>query len=488
MTRRSNSRFPLQIIALLGTSAAFAFVIWMIRRYAMPIRETQIHVSATQTPPSTFAAKPGGSRPLQLLDQGEGDLFHRLYQVDIDQPEKSAEQLMREIYTDINAFVPIEMLRFDKMRGADTPDWQIGDEFYIHVTGPWDAPVRVIEVEPTQFALLTLEDHFEAGEIHFGIIDHPDKHGAIRFEIESWARSRDVITDFAYRVLGFSKFAQTRVWTYFCKRVLEQSGGELIDVIRVTTHKTRYEPETPIPAWKRYQNDFARWRETALNFDPSQRESFTEGTGWRIDDYSTGLPSEPPGSPLPDGSWAAARKIVENYEFPDPNLITGIFVPDEALDQRIMIIRARFLMFTFLFGVKIVNVSEETRDTEKRGKARVWGYGYRTLQGHFEMGEIRFEVWKFMDSGEVEFRVHAYSKVAHIPNPFYRIGFGIFGRGLQKRFARTALTRMQQLVIARTTPAPTPSEAIPEPAPEVQPASTDTAASEKAEEITGNQD
>jgi len=450
MTDRPEYAALLRLIALLGTVGAVAFMLWLLRRYGMPVRETEFEIAAAPAAPNDSSPKPVGSRPLQLLDDGEGDLYHRVYQVDIAHPTKTPETLMAEIYADINRFVPREMLVFDKMRGReDGGAWKIGDEFYIHVTGPWDAPVRVIEAEPMRFALITLQGHFEAGEIHVGMQPHPERADAIRFQIESWARSRDSVTDLVYRVLGWSKFAQTRVWTFFCKRVQEESGGELIDAIRVTTHKARYRPDAPMPAWKRYQRDFERWRATELNFDPSLRESYHAGTGWRVDDYRTGLPSEPPGDPIPGGAWQLAKHIIQNYEFPDPSLITGIFIPDQPLDERIMILRARFLVFQFMFGVRIVDVRDETIQIDKRGAARVWGYAYQTLRGHFERGEIRFEVVKYLDTGDIEFRVHAYSQTADIENVIYRLGFWIFGRRLQRRFARTALTRMQQLVIAR---------------------------------------
>ncbi|HLA63520.1 MAG TPA: DUF1990 family protein, partial [Rhodothermales bacterium] len=157
---------------------------------------------------------------------------------------------------------------------------------------------------------------------------------------------------------------------------------------------------------------------------------------------------EPPGEPLRAGSWAAARAVLTNYEFPDPRLITGIFVPDDALEGRPMLLRARFMGFTFWFGVRVVNVVEEERGEDDE-RARVWGYSYRTLQGHWESGQITFEVWKWLASGRVAFRVHAFSRPGLIPNPFFRFGFRLFGRRLQLRFARTALERMRRLVAER---------------------------------------
>jgi uncharacterized protein (UPF0548 family) len=45
-------------------------------------------------------------------------------------------------------------------------------------------------------------------------------------------------------------------------------------------------------------------------------------------------------------------------------------------------------------------------------RARVFGWFYRTLEGHFEEGQMNYELWKWMDSGEVFFRLHAVSRPA----------------------------------------------------------------------------
>jgi uncharacterized protein (UPF0548 family) len=80
----------------------------------------------------------------------------------------------------------------------------------------------------------------------------------------------------------------------------------------------------------------------------------------------------------------------------------------------------------------------------------VWGYGYRTLEGHFEKGQINFSVHKNLTTGAVHFRIQAMSQPGHIRNPFYWVGFKLFGRGLQRRFAHQSLARMRQLVAEET--------------------------------------
>jgi uncharacterized protein (UPF0548 family) len=83
---------------------------------------------------------------------------------------------------------------------------------------------------------------------------------------------------------------------------------------------------------------------------------------------------------------------------------------------------------------------------------RVWGWNYRTLHGHLEMGQMEYEVWKWLDGGAVELRIHAVSRPATVRNPIIRLGFHLFGRRQQLRFARHACQRMAELVTAELTP------------------------------------
>ncbi len=472
-------RVPIALGILVSGSAVAWFFIqrWKL----LSVEETEISVPAIRNPVSDKQSQtPKNGKPLQSIQSGKGLRYNRTYQVDILHSKLSKTELMQRIQADINHFAPQEMAHFIKTKGDDDR-WQIGDEFLVKITGPWNGPVRLAELQPTDFTFVTLEGHMEAGEIHFAVQDHPEREDALRFEISSWARSSNQITDFFYGALGISKFSQARMWTFFCDKVVEESGGERIGKIKVMTHRAPEPSKQADPLWKQYSSQFERWKNIELNFDPTKQEEFTEVNGWRIDNYKIGLPSEPPGEPVSGGAWEVAKAIVNNYEFPDPSLIMGVFVPDVPLKERIMIVKARFLIFTFLFGVRISQVIDELREVDKRGQARVWGYGYQTLNGHFEMGEIVFEVWKFVDSGDVEFRMHAYSKTAPIANPFYRLGFKLFGRSLQKRFGTTSLERMQRLVLERIASSPEPEQ--PTETPEVQPISSDADASQKVEEI-----
>jgi uncharacterized protein (UPF0548 family) len=106
-----------------------------------------------------------------------------------------------------------------------------------------------------------------------------------------------------------------------------------------------------------------------------------------------------------------------------------------------MLLEARFWGLRFHFGVRVGGVFDETGEFDGR-RARVWGWSYRTLQGHLEMGQMDYALWKWLDDGSVEFRIRVVSRPARIPNPIVRFGFRLFGRRQQVRFARRACERM----------------------------------------------
>lgn len=206
------------------------------------------------------------------------------------------------------------------------------------------------------------------------------------------------------------------------------------------------------------------YTQAGYNFDLTRTQEYTPENGWRVDDYETELPLEAPGPPDPRGSWAAAREVLRNYTFPPPDLITGIFLPDQPLEQRVMVLRGRFLLFTFWFGVRIGGVTDEVRTLPGGEQEQVWGYNYRTLEGHFERGQIDFTVHKNLTTGRVRFHIHAFSQTGRIRNPFYWLGFRLFGRMLQRKFSRESMRRLQEQVrqmLRQGWQAPAPQDAPP---------------------------
>ncbi|WP_460611497.1 DUF1990 domain-containing protein [Hymenobacter terrigena] len=200
------------------------------------------------------------------------------------------------------------------------------------------------------------------------------------------------------------------------------------------------------PVWEQYRAQIQAYTDAKVNYDFSRQNEYTSATGWRLDDYETDLPAEAPGPPEAAGSFAAAQDVLRRYAFPPPDLITGYFDPSAPLEKRIMVLRAHFLVFNFYFGVRVSEVTDEAARSTPGGPERVWGYGYRTLEGHFEKGQIDFTIHKNLTTGAVQFRIHAVSQPGQIRNPFYWVGFKLFGRILQRKFARESLRRMKELV------------------------------------------
>ncbi|HEY5318299.1 MAG TPA: DUF1990 family protein, partial [Solirubrobacteraceae bacterium] len=169
-----------------------------------------------------------------------------------------------------------------------------------------------------------------------------------------------------------------------------------------------------------------------LNFELGAIAGAGGEGGWQVTDLRQPLPAEPPGMPLAHGSWALAQQIMRGYEFADPAIVRAYYDPAVPLERRDMLLKLQaFGVLHRFVGVRVGDVYEQTRVLAGR-QARVWGWNYRTLQGHFEMGQMDWEVWKWIDSGEVEFRVHAVSKPAPISNPILWLGFRLL-QGYERR-------------------------------------------------------
>lgn len=142
-----------------------------------------------------------------------------------------------------------------------------------------------------------------------------------------------------------------------------------------------------------------------------------------------------------------ARRLMRGYEFADPSIVRAVYDPAHGLEGRDMVLELRFRALRFYAGVRVASVYEETRRVRGR-EGRVWGWSYRTLEGHLEQGEMHWQVWKWPDSGGVDFAIHSYSRRAEIPNPLVRLGFALFGRREQLRFLDSTCQRMRALTEA----------------------------------------
>jgi Domain of unknown function (DUF1990) len=169
---------------------------------------------------------------LQCPDHGVGPLFHRTYRTRIRNPSLSAEQLLTAIRANPNTVAPTELARYFKVRGNEG-EMQVGDEYVVRMPGPWDGPVRVVEVTPRSFRLATLEGHLEAGQIEFAATDGEQ----LVFSVESWARSGDRLCDLLYQRLRMAKEIQLHMWISVLEQVTKLARGEMSGGIEIVTRR-----------------------------------------------------------------------------------------------------------------------------------------------------------------------------------------------------------------------------------------------------------
>jgi uncharacterized protein (UPF0548 family) len=354
----------------------------------------------------------------------------------------SPEQLIAALAVDPNVASPFEVARFVKTKGV-LGGMHPGDEYLVWMPGPWNGPVRVAERTPTSLRLATLKGHLEAGQIEFSARREGDE---LVLSIESSARSGSRNAWLVYDPLVVGREFQLHMWVHFLTRMARVSGGRRAGPAEVVT--IRYPDDRGEPsraASRRAMRALESLPSLTPNFTDEALEAHDPAEGWRVDDHVIDLPRERPGPPEVDGPWHVAVEVLRDYGFADPSLIRAVYYPGLPLEDRDMLLEGRFLGLSFMLGVRVVATVDETTELDGR-PARVWGWSYATLQGHLEMGRLDYAVVKLCDTGEVQFRLHAVSRPARIPNPVVRVGFRIFGRSLQERFARTAGERMARTV------------------------------------------
>ncbi len=169
---------------------------------------------------------------VQTPEDGAGPLFHRVYSSAIAGSEMGAEELAALLAGDPNRVAPWQISRFRKTRGEDG-QMRVGDELLVHMPGPWNGPVRTVEVRPDGFRFATLDGHLEAGQIEWRVWHD----GQLRFAVESWARGGDKLSAFAHDRLRMAKEVQLYMWTSVCERVPRIARGRLADGVEVVTHR-----------------------------------------------------------------------------------------------------------------------------------------------------------------------------------------------------------------------------------------------------------
>ena len=380
---------------------------------------------------------------VQETGDGTGPLLHRIYRTRIVGGELGPDDLIDRITADLDAIAPSEFATFQKLDG-DGP-LAVGDEYVVRMPGPWDGPVRVVGRWPRGFRLATLTGHLEAGQIEFRA--RTDRRG-LEFTIESWARSGDWLSDLMYSHLRLAKEVQLHMWTSVLERVIKLAQGTMDGGVVITTRRVEASGRrVATTASRRARHRLAELSQRSVNFDASRTADYTSSTGWHVDDLVQPLPHEAPGPPEHDGTWKLARRLMVDYQLANPGTVRAVYDAAAPLEGRDMLLQIRFLWVRFAVGVRVSEVYESER-VVSGSRAHVAGWAYQTLDGHFEQGEMHYQVWKWLDSGDVEFRLHAVSKAADTGPWLLRTGFRLLGRTNQLRFYRQICRRVRRLTEA----------------------------------------
>jgi hypothetical protein len=180
-------------------------------------------------------ALPDGINREEILEprRGWGPLLHRLYSCTIADTSITHQELIGLLSSDPNKVAPRQLARFHKTHGEEG-SMRLGDEFLVHMPGPWNGPVRVIDSREDRFRFATLAGHLEAGQIEWRA--WPEREG-LCFGVESWARSGDRLSWLMHDYLRMAKEVQLYMWTSVVERAPRVAEGRLLDGVHVLTRR-----------------------------------------------------------------------------------------------------------------------------------------------------------------------------------------------------------------------------------------------------------
>jgi Domain of unknown function (DUF1990) len=208
-----------------------------------PMRRREVPGSLEPPLPVLLTYPPElSSDGLQGHEDGYGPLFHRRYRTRIRESRLHAEELMQKVQADPNRVSPTKFARFQLVHG-ERGRLVVGNEYVVRMPGPWDGPVRVVDVGPRSFRLATLTGHLEAGQIEFRAAADGDT--GLVFEIESWARSSSPVVNLLYHRLRMAKEVQAHMWISFLERVVALAGGRMTGGIELDTERVEIQATRP---------------------------------------------------------------------------------------------------------------------------------------------------------------------------------------------------------------------------------------------------
>jgi uncharacterized protein YbjT (DUF2867 family) len=151
-----------------------------------------------------------------LPEEGIGKLEHKRFWADIRGSRLSAPALMMAFRERVNDFMPLE---FAAEPGAPEKI-EKGVTLTGHLPLRGNFQVRVEVAEPSHVVFATIEGHPLAGIVEFTT---SDAGGAVRFSIDTFTRSSNLIDLIATKTIG--SFAQSANWRAVVQRAVDASGG-----------------------------------------------------------------------------------------------------------------------------------------------------------------------------------------------------------------------------------------------------------------------
>ncbi len=233
MPSKLSTRRRLATAAVWPAGVALTSWRYMWRTTPMHRRELRGSRPEDEPPPIPAGVEQSG---MQGVEAGTGPLLHRRYGGLVREASRSAEELAACVMEDPNRAAPNELARFYKTRGEEGV-MRVDDEFVVRMPGPWDGPVRVIDVTPTSYRVATLGGHLEAGQLEFRV---SDEGRLLRVCVESWTRSGDRLSQFLHNGLLMAKEVQMHMWSSFLERVAQLAEGRLTGGLDIDTRVVEY--------------------------------------------------------------------------------------------------------------------------------------------------------------------------------------------------------------------------------------------------------
>ena len=183
---------------------------------------------------------------VQLAASGVGPLFHRRFWVNIADSPLSPAELLSAVVGGFHRFVPREVVGV--RRKGDGP-LRVGEELVVEMPGPWDGPVRVVQLDDGCLRLVTMQGHLEAGQVRFRALE---RSGVLVFEVEAWARCATPLVHLLYVRIRLAKEIQFNLWVRVCLSAVRASRGRLVDGVHVST---RYVAAEALPVLRSPRHD-----------------------------------------------------------------------------------------------------------------------------------------------------------------------------------------------------------------------------------------